>query len=82
VKAAGVHKRTGMGVTNHVEHHGGDFAQYYKTLMQSSVANSTKNVYFMAHTMNILNENDGIMETKVPIKGSLKNNGINLGVAA
>jgi hypothetical protein len=54
----------------------GDFAQYYKTLMQQYVANSTKNVYFLAHTMNILNESDSIMETKVPVKGSLKNNGI------
>lgn len=54
----------------------GDFAQYFKTLMQQHVASSTKNVIFIAHTSDNLNENEMIMETKVPVKGSLKNNGI------
>lgn len=54
----------------------GEFAQYYKTLMQQYVARSTKNVFFTAHTLTQLNENDSVMETKVPVKGSLKNNGI------
>lgn len=54
----------------------GDFAQYYKTLMQQHVASSSKNVIFIAHTSDSLNENEMIMETKVPVKGSLKNNGI------
>lgn len=53
-----------------------DFAQYYKTLMQSYVASSSKNVIFIAHVMDVLNENEMTMETKVPVKGSLKNNGI------
>ena len=54
----------------------GDFAQYYKTLMQQYVARSTKSVIFIAHTMDTLNESEMLMETKVPVKGSLKNNGI------
>jgi len=53
-----------------------DFAQFFKTLMQQHVANSTKNVIFIAHTLTTLNEADMVMETKVPIKGSLKNTGI------
>jgi hypothetical protein len=54
----------------------GQFAQYYKTLMQQYVARSTKRVIFIAHTSDTLNEGEMIMETKVPVKGSLKNNGI------
>lgn len=54
----------------------GDFAQYFKELMQQHVARSTKNVIFLAHTADSLNENEMAVETKVPVKGSLKNNGI------
>ena len=54
----------------------GDFAQYYKALMQNYVAKSTKNVIFLAHTSDSLNEAEMAMETKVPVKGSIKNNGI------
>lgn len=54
----------------------GQFAQYYKGLMQQHVAKSTKNVIFLAHTADVLNESEMAMETKVPVKGSLKNNGI------
>jgi hypothetical protein len=54
----------------------GQFAQYFKVLMQQYVAKSTKNVVFIAHTADTLNESEMLMETKVPVKGSLKNNGI------
>jgi hypothetical protein len=54
----------------------GDFAQYFKQLMQNYVAKSTKNVIFLAHTADTLNEGEMVMETKVPVKGSLKNNGL------
>ena len=54
----------------------GQFAQYFKVLMQQYVAKSTKNIIFIAHTADTLNEGEMIMETKVPVKGSLKNNGI------
>ena len=54
----------------------GEFAQYFKSLMQYYVARSTKNVIFTAHTLDNYNESELVMETKVPVKGSLKNNGI------
>lgn len=54
----------------------GQFAQYFKTLMQQYVAKSTKNVIFIAHTLDTMNEAEMVMETKVPVKGALKNNGI------
>ena len=44
--------------------------------MQQYVAKSTKSVIFTAHTSDSLNESEMLMETKVPVKGSLKNNGI------
>lgn len=54
----------------------GNYAQYFKTLMQQYVAKSTKNVIFLAHTADTMNEGEMVMETKIPVKGSLKNNGI------
>lgn len=54
----------------------GDFAQFFKRIMQKHVAGSTKNVIFIAHTLDTLNEGEMVMETKVPVKGALKNNGI------
>ena len=54
----------------------GDFSHYFKMLMQSYVAKSTKNVIFLAHTVDVLNEGEMVMETKVPVKGATKNNGI------
>ena len=54
----------------------GDYAQFFKTLMQNYVAKSTKAVICIAHTADTLNESEMLMETKVPVKGSLKNNGI------
>ena len=54
----------------------GQFAQYFKTLMQDKVAKSTKNVIFLAHTADTMNETEMAIETKVPVKGSLKSNGI------
>lgn len=54
----------------------GQFAQFYKILMQQHVARSTKRIIFIAHTADTLNDGEMVMETKVPVKGSLKNNGI------
>lgn len=54
----------------------GDYAQFFKNLMQQYVAKSSKNVIFTAHTKTVLNETAMAMETKVPIKGSLANQGI------
>jgi len=44
--------------------------------MQQHVAKSTKNVIFIAHTKDTVNESEMILETCVPVKGALKNNGI------
>lgn len=54
----------------------GNFQQYFKMLMQDKVAKASANVIFTAHTLTTLNENEMAMETKVPVKGGLKNNGI------
>jgi hypothetical protein len=54
----------------------GEFAQYFKNLMQQKVAACSKNVIFLAHTADKVNETEMIMETSVPVQGSLKNNGI------
>lgn len=54
----------------------GDYQQYFKKLMQQHVAKSTKNIIFLAHTRSDLNEDLGAMETKVPVKGALANQGI------
>lgn len=54
----------------------GDFSQYFKNLMQQKVAACELNVIFLAHTSDSLNEAEMVQETKVPVKGSLKNNGI------
>jgi hypothetical protein len=53
-----------------------DYAQFFKRLMQEYVAKSTKNVIFTAHTMDLMNEGEMVMETLVKVKGSLMNNGI------
>jgi len=54
----------------------GNFSQYFKVLMQQHVARSTKRVIFTAHTAETLNAGEMVMETKIPVKGSLKSNGI------
>lgn len=52
-----------------------NFSQFYKYLMQDLVANSTKNVIFTAHVKDEVTD-EMVRETAVPVKGSLKNNGI------
>lgn len=54
----------------------GDYAQYIKNLMLQYVNQSSKNIIFLAHTRQIMNESDMVMETKVPVKGSVANTGI------
>lgn len=54
----------------------GNYAQFFKKLMQTYVASSTKRVIFTAHTADAHNEAEMVLETKIPVKGSLKNNGI------
>lgn len=54
----------------------GDYAQFFKNMMQQQVAASRLNIIFLAHTSDVLNEGDMIMETMVKVKGSLMNQGI------
>ena len=54
----------------------GDYAQFWKKLMSQYVAKSTKNVIFLAHTMDVMNEAEMVNETLVKVKGSIMNQGI------
>eukprot|EP00112_Aurelia_sp_Birch-Aquarium-sp1_P009907 Seg21445.1 transcript_id=Seg21445.1/GoldUCD/mRNA.D3Y31 product="hypothetical protein" protein_id=Seg21445.1/GoldUCD/D3Y31 len=53
----------------------GQYAQFFKRLMQQSVAQCDKHIIFLAHTKT---EQDASLvdRTWVPVKGSLNNNGI------
>ena len=53
-----------------------DYSQFFKNLMQQYVSKSTKNVIFTAHTKTALNDSAMLIETKIPIKGALANQGI------
>jgi hypothetical protein len=53
-----------------------EYAQFFKRLMQEYVAVSKKNIIFTAHTSDVLNEGEMVMETLVKVKGSLMNQGI------
>jgi hypothetical protein len=54
----------------------GEFAQFYKVLMQEKVTQFGKPTVFTAHVLDILDEKNMEMKTSVPVKGSLKNNGL------
>ena len=54
----------------------GDYGQFLKKLMLHYVAKSTKQVLFLAHTADVINETDMIMETMVKVKGSVMNTGV------
>lgn len=54
----------------------GEFAQYFKILMQQKVVAFAKPVVFTAHVLEQLDEQAHELKVKVPIKGSLKNNGV------
>lgn len=53
-----------------------NYAQFFKELMQKKVAESDKAVLILAHTRTDLDEKAGAYTTSVPIKGALKNNGV------
>lgn len=54
----------------------GAYGQFLKVLMQEKVAALDKAVVILAHTRSDLDEKAMEMKTSVPIKGSLKNNGV------
>jgi hypothetical protein len=53
-----------------------NYAQFWKTLLQEKVTLFGKPTIFTAHVLDILDEKAMEMKTSVPVKGSLKNNGI------
>lgn len=54
----------------------GDYAQFFKVLMQEKVVRFGKPVIIISHVREDLDEQTHSMKTAVPIKGSLKNNGV------
>lgn len=54
----------------------GEYEQFFKRLMQNSVAKSDKAIVFMAHTSDVYNESEMVNETLVKVKGSLMTKGI------
>lgn len=54
----------------------GDFAQFFKVLMQEKITVFGKPVIITAHLLDVYDEKAMEMKTSVPIKGSLKNNGV------
>jgi hypothetical protein len=54
----------------------GDYAQFWKRLMQQYVAKTDKKVAILAHTADIFNEGEMVTETLVKVKGSLMAQGI------
>ena len=54
----------------------GDFGQFFKVLMQEKVTKFSKPVIITAHVKDELDEKAMEIKTSVPVKGSLKNNGI------
>lgn len=52
------------------------YSQFFKNLMNQSVASSTKNTIFTSHVMDILNDKEMSMERLVKVKGSLMNTSI------
>lgn len=54
----------------------GDFAQFFKILLQQKVVKFGKPVIITAHAKDELDEAAGVMKTFIPVKGSLKNNGL------
>ncbi|QIG76587.1 NTP-binding helicase protein [Rhizobium phage RHph_I1_6] len=54
----------------------GSYAQYWKNLMQQYVAPMGKPVIMLAHVLDVFDEKNNEMRTSIPVKGALKNNGI------
>lgn len=54
----------------------GDFGQFFKMMMQEKVTLFNKPTIFTAHVRDDLDEKAMEMKTSVPIKGALKNNGV------
>jgi len=64
-----------LGASNTMQQWGA-YAQFFKNLMNQTVAKSTKNIIFTSHVMDILNESEMSMERLIKVKGSLMNTSI------
>jgi hypothetical protein len=53
-----------------------DYAQFFKNLMQQKIVQFGKPVLVLGHTLSVLDEKAMEMKTSVPVKGALKNNGV------
>jgi hypothetical protein len=53
----------------------GEYASYYKKLIHA-IKSGTKNYAILAHAKDVMNESEMILETKVPIKGSVGATGV------
>lgn len=54
----------------------GDYFTYFQELMQVKVAQSEKQFIFLAHAFTLLDEDAMMKVTSVPVKGALKNLGV------
>lgn len=53
----------------------GAYAQFYKQVMDKALA-SNKTVIVLAHEKKVMNESEMVLETKVPVKGSVGHTGV------
>lgn len=53
----------------------GQYAQFYKQVIDKALA-MDKNVIFLAHEKKVMNSDEMVLETKVPIKGSVGATGV------
>ncbi len=54
----------------------GQYFQYFQELMQQKLAKTDVPILMLAHTRTDLHEDSGEYRTAVPVKGALKNNGV------
>lgn len=53
----------------------GDYGQFYKQMMET-IKNGSKDYVIYAHSKDIYNESELVMETKVPVKGAVGHRGV------
>ena len=53
----------------------GQYAQFYKQVIDKALA-MDKNIIFLAHEKKVMNADDMVLETKVPVKGSVGATGV------
>ena len=53
----------------------GQYAQFYKQVIDKALA-MDKNVIFLAHEKKVMNSDEMVLETKVPVKGSVGATGV------